>query len=253
MIGQEQFLNKLNRFNINNFPHSVLLLGEHGAGQFEVCEYIANRFNFELIDISDMISVEYINQIYLSSNQTLYTVDITKITEKEQNILLKLFEEPNAFTYIILYGESTYNILDTILNRSYILQMDRYTRDQLEGFVTNENKDYILSICTTPGQIEVANHTDIEALKTLCNNMLMRMNKASFGNALTIANKINFADNFDKFDLYLFIKALIREVLAQGKYDIYDYIMKLDKYIWFMNDKKRYFEHFIIETWLGSK
>ena len=203
-----------------------------------------------------MISKDLVDEIYLNATPSLYTIDLTKITEKDQNVLLKLFEEPNKFTYIILYGESLYNVLETIVNRSYILKMASYTREQLEPLVMGENKEVILKLCSTPGQIEIANHTDMNALDILCNTILSRMKVAPYENALTIANKINFKDEYSKFDLSLFIKALGLKMLDNMNKDVfkqYELLIEMNKKIWFMNNKKKYFENFITKLWEATR
>ena len=126
------FTNKSFTYTLTTFPHSVLLLGDKGAGHVDICNYLGDKFGVAVYDISELITTEFINQIYLNVDPAIYIIDMTKISEREPNILLKLLEEPNPLTYLILYGESTYSILETIQNRSYILQMDKYSRKQLE-------------------------------------------------------------------------------------------------------------------------
>ena len=253
MIGQEHFIEQLDKYTLTTFPHSVLLLGDKGAGHVDICNYLGDRFGVAVYDISELITTEFINQIYLNTDPAIYIVDVHKITEKEQNILLKLLEEPNQLTYLILYGESTYSLLETIINRSYILQMDKFTREQLEPLVTNEvSKELILKLCSTPGQIEIANHTDMEALKKLCQTMMTSMSKANLANALTITNKINFKDEYDKFDLDMFIKVYTSELSVyntEHKMDMLNILSEFKKYINFMTDKKRYFDNFILKLW----
>ena len=253
MIGQENFIKKLNKYDLSAFPHSALLLGDKGAGHLDVCNYLGERFNISVYDISEMITTEFINQIYLNTDPAIYTVDINKITEKEQNVLLKLLEEPNQLTYLILYGESTYNVLETIINRSYIFNMDRFTREQLEPLVTNlDDKELILKLCSTPGQIEIANHTNMSDLSELCRTMMTSMCKANLANALTITNKINFKDEYDKFDLDMFIKVYSNELndyKSEHKMEILSILTEFKRYINFMNDKKKYFDNFILKLW----
>ena len=253
MIGQEHFIEKLNKYDLSTFPHSVLLLGDKGSGHIDICNYLGERFGIMVYDISEMISTDFIDQVYLNTDPNIYIIDINKITEKEQNILLKLLEEPNQLTYLILYGESTYNLLETVINRSYVLQMDKFTREQLEPLVTNEeDKDLILKLCSTPGQIEIANHTNMKALVKLCSTMMTSMSKANLANALTITNKINFKDEYNKFDLDMFIKVYTNELSVYDtnhKMEILEILGEFKKYINFMTDKKRYFDNFILKLW----
>jgi len=252
MIGQEHFIKQLDKYTLTTFPHSVLLLGDKGAGHVDICNYLGDKFGVAVYDISELITTEFINQIYLNVDPAIYIIDVTKISEREQNILLKLLEEPNPLTYLILYGESTYSILETIQNRSYILQMDKYSREQLEEVVNSEDSELILRLCSTPGQVEIANHTNMKDLVKLCRNMITVMSKANLSNALTITNKINFSDEYDKFDLDMFLKVFNYVLLTsetEHKKEISTYISDLRKNIWFMNDKKRYFDHFILNLW----
>lgn len=253
MVNQDKLKSKIDTYSLDTLPHSILLLGDEGAGHLDVCEYISNKFDLYNIDISDTISTDYINQVYLTSTPTLYTIDINSLDDKKQNILLKLYEEPGNYIYIVLYGESTYNIIETLVNRSYILKMDLFSRDYLSTLIKSSFTDYILNICTTPGQIETANHTDIEALQKLCENINGRIGSASIGNALTISNKINFSDEYSKYDLGLFIKALGYEFLKSGNIKCYKHLNYVGKNIKFMNDKKKYFDNFILKIYQESR
>ena len=249
---QNKLINEIDNFTLKTLPHSILLLGEVGSGHVDICKYISDRFNLQLYDLTEFISNEFIDEINASQTPSLYYVDMNKVGEREQNILLKLYEEPNALTYIVLNCESDDLIIDTIKSRSYQLKMSRYTTEQLNTFINQGNNELILKICTTPGQIEIANHTNIEGLFSLCNTMLSSMGKANYQNALSIANKINFKDEYDKYDLLLFIKCLKYTLLMsdiQNVVDLYKLVNSMSKRIWSMNNKSQYFEHFLTEFW----
>lgn len=247
--GQEKLYEKIDSFTINNLPHSILLIGEQGAGKGEVCQYISDKFNLQFYDLTDFISNEFIDEINQTQTRSLYTVDLQKITVREQNILLKLYEEPNPSTYIILKSVGDFGAIDTIMSRSYVLKMSSFSKEILDEYITQGDHNFILKICTTPGQIETANHTDIDGLRNLCHNMVTRMADAPFFNVMSIANKINFGDEYDKYDLLLFIKVLSNECLQTGSVDLYSKLNNLNLLIWSMNSKKQYFEHFLIESW----
>lgn len=247
--GQEELFTKIDSFTNETLPHSILLIGEVGSGKDDVCRYIADKFDLDLFDLTESISNEFIDQINQMQTRSLYVVDIQKITIKDQNVMLKLYEEPSLSTYLILKSTTDYGPIDTILSRSYILKMKNFSKDLLESLIESDNKDYVLKICSTPGQIELANHTDIEKLKQLCDTMATKIETAPFFNVMSIADKINFSDNYDKFDLLLFIKALSQSCLEFNNYKVYKNLKQLDKFIWNMNNKKAYFEHFLIESW----
>lgn len=255
MNGQDKLISFIDKFNIDSFPHSVLLVGEEGSGQADVCQYIADKFEMLSLDITNNISHETVDNIILTTSvPTIYTINMNKVAEREQNILLKLYEEPNSFTYIILITETTNDILNTILNRSYTLNMCKYTIEQLRKEILNkESEELILKTCHTPGQISVANHTDMEALHSLCSNMLLKIDKANFFNTLTISNKINFKDEYSKYDLKLFTRMLLLSMKETGKYQFFDALNNFNRYVDFMIDKKSYFENFLIKIWRISR
>ena len=80
----------INNYNIDNLPHSIILCGKEGCGKHILGQYISDKFNLNVLDITDNLSEELINNIYRNSTPRLYQVDLRKITEKDQNILLKL-------------------------------------------------------------------------------------------------------------------------------------------------------------------
>jgi len=251
MLGQDKLIKKIDTYNISTLPHSILLVGERGSSQYEICDYISEKFNLPLFDITETISDEYLNEIYTSPNLGLYIVNMSKVTEREQNILLKFFEEPNRFTYIILICESKHNLLPTIESRSYELEMETYSYKDL--FPLAKEKDLTLKVCTTPGQIEVANSTDMPALFALCKTMLEKMNKAAYFNALTISDKINFKDEYEKYDLYLFIKVFGYVLLtseSENSLQMYYKLILFNNKVWPLLNKKQQFEKFITELWL---
>lgn len=240
---------------IDNFPHSVLLIGEEGAGKHIICDYIADKLGVDLIDISENISNEFIDEICLSQTKTLYTINIQNISFKEQNVLLKLYEEPSEYTYIILKSVSDQAVLETLLNRSYVLKMNTFSKEVLSEYITkNDDMVYILDVCTTPGQVDIANRTDMKKLKEVCCNLLDRIQDAPLFNLLSIVNKINFSDEYGKFDLFLFLKVLNYECTKRVDcLDLYLVFKNMSIYINSMNNKKFYFERSLIEAYEHRK
>lgn len=248
--GQDRLYRNIDLL-IDNFPHSVLLIGEEGAGKHIICNYIADKLGIDLIDISENISNEFIDEINASQTKTLYTVNIQKISLKEQNILLKLYEEPSEYTYIILKSVSDQAVIETLLNRSYILKMNSFSKEILSEYITkNDDIVYILDVCTTPGQVEIANRTDIKKLKDVCCSLLDRLHEAPLFNVLSVVNKINFSDEYGKFDLFLFLKVLNYECTRRTDcLDIYLIFKNMSIYINSMNNKKSYFERCLIDAY----
>ena len=256
MIGQKKLISKIDSYNFSTLPNSIMLIGDLGSEKEEVCEYISQRFNLPMYDITELISNEYLNDIYSIPNPGLYIIDGSKISEREQNIILKFYEEPTDYIHIILTCENRYNILETIQNRSYILVMDSYTREELEPLCNLGTKELILKIANTPGTVEELNSVDLTGLEKLCKTILDSLSRANYQNTLTIANKINFKDEYDKYPLWAFNRMLSKVIL--------DYLeeekIKNSSLYWYVNnfsrtyepllDKKRYFENLLTNMWL---
>lgn len=248
-----------NNINKNNFPHSILIIGERGSGKHKIYDNLCNILNFSYAeDITDKITKEFLSseEIQNPVNLIMLNANLSRLTVRQQNMLLKLFEEPSPYLYLCLFAENDADVLDTIKTRSYNIIIDKYTRNDLEELIENDNKNIILNICNTPGQIETANRTDIKSLNDMCVNMVKKMKIANYQNALTISNKINFSDEYDKYDLFLFIKMLSYELMTefyntQAKEFLYAYLelKELNKRIWLVNNKKQQFERFISKYW----
>ena len=58
----------IDNLTINNLPHSILMIGERGGMQNEICKELAAHFGMQCIDITSNINKEYIDQIFLSPN-----------------------------------------------------------------------------------------------------------------------------------------------------------------------------------------
>lgn len=252
MIGQQELIKKIDSYTLKTLPHSILLIGDRGSEKDEICEYISNRFNLSLFDITELINEEYLNMIYDTPTLGLYMIDGTKITEKEQNVLLKFYEEPNSYMYVVIKCESKNGLLETIQTRSYDFVMDPYTREQLVPLCKPEIRDLELEVGSTPGMINELNHIDLIALKTLCDNIVDKMKIASYQNTLTIADKLNYSDEYDKYPVWAFIRVL-EYVMLKKKSELYWVLRKFNFYYDQMVYKKSFVENVLTKLWLTSR
>lgn len=211
MVGQTKLLEKLNKYNIDNFPRSTMLIGEQGMGKHTLVNYIKdNILHLPVVDITENLNKEYIDLIYLNPNPLIYVIDFTKITEKESNAMLKLIEEPIPTSFLILLVDNRNNVLNTILNRCIIFELEQYSINELKEFTKGcKNEDLILNIVKSPGKILNSNlDSYIDELYNLCNTIVTKINKASYLNTLSITDKINYKDEYNKFDLTVFFDCL---------------------------------------------
>lgn len=217
MLGQDKISNSLLK-PIVRLPKSILLIGEQGCGKHTIVREISEMNNIDVVDITNNLTLDYINEILISPIQKIYLIDTSSITEREQNVILKLVEEPPMSATIILLCENKTSLLDTIINRCSIFTFDSYDKELLSTFVEDkEQEDLILSLCNTPGQIINMHSKNIQELKDLCEKFVTKLNVANYQNTLTIANKINFSDEYDKFDLIILFRMMINVLMSNIK------------------------------------
>lgn len=210
MVGQEELVSKIKSYSIANLPQAILLLGEEGCGKHTLANEMANYFGLELIDLTDDINLNNLTAIRMRAVSAFYLINVSNITEKEQNMILKFVEEPSPYVYIILVSNSSHDIIDTLYNRCNIFQFSKYTREDLMKFVdgVSNNIDEMLELCSTPGQLKLITKY-YDELMLLCSKFNTKLKNASFSNLLlAVVDRINYKDEYDKFDFYLFIKAL---------------------------------------------
>lgn len=244
MIGQDKLISKIANINSDTLPHSLILLGEKGSGRHTIFNMIVNKMCLPYFDITDKLSHELIDEIYLKVEPIIYLIDADAITVKESNMILKLVEEPLKNAFIIFIGKNKASILPTILNRCQIWELERYTDEQLRYFLTTICDNYpdyfeMIEYCNTPGQLLCAIQHGVHVfqdIKHLCNLFIDHVKTANFSNTLTIGNRISFDGCTDKWDYDMFVNILIKEIKrrivdnpSNQLYDMYAYTLTLLK------------------------
>lgn len=129
MIGQERLLEK-------EFPQFVILLGKHKSGKKTLI-----REKYEDV-VEGLATVEDVRYVIADSNrltsERVYLFDVNKMNVSSQNTLLKITEEPNEYTRIVLTGRFKNQFINTLQTRATIFTMDNYTKDQLEKVAEKE-------------------------------------------------------------------------------------------------------------------
>ena len=261
MVGQESIKSRLFSQSLAELPNSMLFLGEKGCGKHTLSNEVATHFELPLLDITNNISFESIEQIYLNPLQAFYLINMDEVSERQQNALLKFIEEPLPNSHIILISSSKVSLLETIVNRCVVYDFIPYQKEELKQFIKEGNEEDILSLCTTPGQILNMNVQTLSGLHSLCDNMVANMGKANYPNALFIAKKINYKDEYDKFDFNVFLNCykqhLLKAYLTTNSvlyFDLYNIVVKESELLRINNINKEYFmEHLITKLWERCK
>ena len=252
-IGQQKILNKIESLTVEKCPNSNLIVGPYGSGKHTICKLISEKLNLEITDITKNLNLDYIMDMYLSSTPHLYLINGIDLTEKQNNTILKLLEEPpqNAFIFILITSENS--VLDTILNRCYIWKLKPYSEDILKQFTES---DVILKVATTPGQIIELINSDINLLIDYANKIIDKIHVASYANILNISDKIWFTEpepnKFSCIQVSNVLLFLLRERVltdANEKYlKLYALTSNLVTQLHNSNFNKQYlFEHYLYD------
>lgn len=217
MFGLEELKGKFAKYTLDTLPHSVVLLGKRGSGKHSLAAYIAECVGLSHLDVTDLIDEEYIFNIYRCPTPYVYVIDLDELGDgdKKQNVLLKLFEEPSPTAFVILLSNNKTAVLPTLLNRGAVFTIPPYNAGELETFAKESNidveKDYLRTILLTPGDIKrfYSDNINAKAAKELIDKIINKMPVASYGNTLTIADKLNYKDEYDKIDLDFFFRCLL--------------------------------------------
>lgn len=263
MVGQEKILNKLHGYTVDTFPRSIMLVGEKGSGKHTICDIISKEIiKFPLIDITSLISYEYIDAIYRNPNPSIYIINLSELTEKAQTVILKFVEEPPSNAFIIALSEHKNLVLNTVLNRCIVFELEQYTKIQLEQFVSDGiDVDLATNLIRTPGKLLSTNLKTFEDARELCCKIIDKIQLATYPNTLSISNKVNYKDEYDKIDLELFFDLLCNLIVSRYKIENNIRLLKmyeitrehrkslLDKRV----NKQLMFENYLTELWLSSR
>lgn len=211
--------------NLQTLPRSIFLQGEKGSNFIEICEALGNKFNLPIATEVDELEIR----------KVLYIVNLFETDIKKQNILLKLFEEPDGC--VIIYGQ---NCIETLKTRSYLIKIPQYKDEDLD---TTDEK--ILTYFRTPELVEKAKKIDVEYLESYCYKLIEMIVRAPLFNVLYSVNDYITDDNLELFIEMLPIVALKCKV-SKGKYKL---IGELKNNINFVTNKKLLLENFIINFW----
>jgi hypothetical protein len=242
---------------VDTFPRTLMLLGEFGCGKHTLIEYIADKFKFEIEDISDNLTLELIDNISTRSMPKIYVINSSKLTVKNENVILKFLEEPLKNSFIILLAERRESIILTVLNRCQIWEFESYPPEYIESLLCpadTKRKRLLLEVANTPGKVDAYRSHPLDDMVQLAHKIFHSIHSANFANVLTIGRFVSFKNEKDRYDFNLFLDVL----LAVCKdtcyscdplcYDMYELtrVLNANKYVYNI-DKRALFEHYLIE------
>lgn len=256
MLGQDKIKILLRKLiDQNELPRSILLQGPLGCGKHTLVKYVSELISLPIIDITDSLNLETIEQIILSPVANIYIIDASKISIREQNMILKLLEEPLNNTYLFVFCINRINLLPTVINRCYCLHFEDYTHEQLTNFIDPSltNKDLIIKYADTPGRVLQLSNEPLQDIIDLGEKIFLQIHKANFSNVLTIPNKISFKKDSKGFSFECFTYILMHLALDLYKenkinFDIYKLTTKFyDDCNIFNINQQHLFENWLIQ------
>ena len=235
IIGQTKLVNKLVGYSFNSMPKTMLLIGESGAGKHFITKKFVEYLGVAFQEITSQTTSEQLTEYFQNPIQTVYILNMSEIPERQQHRYLKFIEEPSLNMRVVLLAESEVGILPTILNRCVKFTFEDYTVEQLKqlSWAAKDDNPIIYEVCKTPGQLlNLAKIDDLAALKDLCTNILRTVPLCEYGPFLGFSCRLNYKDNFNKFDPDIFLKLLIKTAydmyLTEGRevlFKIYCYLI----------------------------
>lgn len=207
IIGQDELVNKLDSLIAENkLPNTIAFIGEEGSGKHTLTQYLASKLNIELFNITDKLNNDDLSILYTLTNPVLCYIELSKLSIKQQNIILKTLEEPPSKVYFILLIDNVLTTLDTILNRCFKLYLAKYSKDTLSKFCDSNKKEFILQLASTIGQVKQLNENEnIKKFSEYLEKIVKQLHNASYQNTLTLCNTIV---NTFKISLKLFVRGL---------------------------------------------
>lgn len=253
LIGQDELMSKINSFTLDTLPNTCMVEGPSGSGKHTIVKNLAEKFGLELTDITENLNLDYITDILLKSTPHMYIIDGNVLNIKNENVILKLLEEPLKNTYIFILINDKNTLIDTIKNRCYHIRIPFYDEQTLRTFLKsdNEDNDLIISLAKTPGDVLSMQSQPLKNIVDLCIKIFDKINVANYANILTLSNQIAFKNEKDKFNFNVFIEILLkisRDRLNTNN-NYYEYFTTND----FYNkskvkniDKKQLFDNYLI-------
>lgn len=253
MIGQLRLINEFKNKTLDTLNHSNLIIAPKGYGKHTFVKELATIFRTELLDLTDFIDLDTIQQLESSATVKFYLIDLDKISIKEQNMILKLVEEPLNTVFLFLIASSETIPLSTIYNRCILFKFEQYSIAELKAFTDDP---MLIKLFDNPGLIEKAKTQDINKLIALVDNFIENAKKANYANLLTITNKINFSNDNSLFDIDIFMTVLLDRILDKllivDAYELIKLFALVKFYIQKLNlpniNKRYIFEKFLLDA-----
>lgn len=212
MIGQEKIQNDIQTLiDREKYPRFSIFVGQNGSGRRTLAKEVANRLNIPAVVLPD-VKVDTIrstiDNAYKVPYKYMYIIpNAENMSTQAKNALLKVTEEPPNNAYFIMTVQNESNLLDTIKSRGMIFRLDTYTPTEIGEYADCDNTEdlkIITSVCEVPGDVDILKKIEPVNFYHYVDSVVENIAVTSGANSFKIAEKINFKDDPEKYDLSLF-------------------------------------------------
>lgn len=204
---------------LSDFPITSLLIGKSETDKRDCVNLISSDHNVE--EITERVDYDFITSLYLNTDMVFYVINLDNLSLAKQNVILKLVEEPPMSSHIIMLTSNVKLVLPTIITRSVEFKLHSYSKEELDKMIpaNHPNRSLLLAISETADDLEKFGEVDLQAVQSLCNNIFTNISRATFPNAMSIAQKYIYYKEPEnsKFSVETFISVLSDFLLQRFK------------------------------------
>lgn len=204
-FSDEQLLNRY----LEKYPKASLLVSVSDRDKQEFVSRVAEHLKLELVDITENISFEYLNDLYLKVDGYVYVINLDNLTLNKQNAILKFVEECPSRSYIILHTSIKTTVIPTIMTRCVEFDLYQYKKSDIKDYADGLDP-LIVEISNSFDDVDKFRNFDLKSLNNLCKNIGNNIGKATIPNTLNIAKKYIYFKDFEqgKYSIDVFAKML---------------------------------------------
>lgn len=149
MIGQQANITLVSRLlREQRLPHFIIVHGAQFSGKHMLVAELVELIGKTASEVGRGIDEirEMINDIYSSQHDRVYTLfHLEKCNYKAIESILKICEEPPAYSYLIVTVDNLDFLKATIKNRAFILNMLNYTYSEMQEYIKASGHSYELT------------------------------------------------------------------------------------------------------------
>lgn len=204
LVGQSKNKELIDNGKLDN-ANFIIIKGPVNYGKTYLTKYIANHFNLTYVLLDNKVAtIRELVSISNRNNDCLYHLkDFEKSSPAAKAALLKIAEEtPKGLKIVVT--TSSYNLLDTLMSRAYILNIEPYNEDNINDYNNTlgfnagmfDILQKELKVGLTPSKL--FNFKNIENIKDIIDLSVNTL--AKIENGLKLEDISQIANNFWKDD-----------------------------------------------------